>query len=276
MNSPLDTYWSIQEVGRNTLWFIGALLLFYGVVIAVNYDDWSGDYSRWLYELTFVALFLWFLFGLQSNKGIDRDHFLGTDLATPQLRKWWFWLFVFLINSICLGVITLRIMVDQFPGYIEEILNTDEIEWTAIEYLSIGTAVFFAPFVEECIFRGVLFQNMTKKWGFTVGAMASSALFAILHPITIIDAFFFGLAMCILFYKTNRLYLVILFHILYNTFALVLGNIDTGGDPDVSYELLADYWWIFGLVSFLTLSAIIVLLNKNWVTENKHDIPYER
>lgn len=271
-----NQYWTINQVFWRTLWFLVIMALVYAGIYFANQDNWQEEYFRWMYELSFVFIFIWFLVTIWSHKWIQADTFLGTDLGKPHISKWWFWLLIFIINSICLGIVTLRILVEEFPEYSDILLSNEEVIWSPIEYLSLTTSIFFAPFIEECIFRGVLFQELTKKWGFTAGALTSSFAFSLLHPFSFIDAFVFAIAMCVFFYKTNRLYLVILFHILYNIIAYLVSSVDVTSSTSANYSFLLDSWWVFLLVALGTMTAIIIFINRNWVQGNTREIPYER
>jgi membrane protease YdiL (CAAX protease family) len=40
----------------------------------------------------------------------------------------------------------------------------------------------FAPFMEETMFRGLLFHHLRRRWSWAVSAVLVSAIFALLHP----------------------------------------------------------------------------------------------
>lgn len=87
-----------------------------------------------------------------------------------------------------------------------------------------------APFFEELFFRGVLFNGLRAKWGVTVAAIASSALFASLHPLPIsfIPIFILASVLAILTYECKSLIPNMLAHALHNSVLFVLMVLLTG------------------------------------------------
>ena len=84
-----------------------------------------------------------------------------------------------------------------------------------------------AAVAEECFFRGFLFTALQKRGNY-FGAILSAAAFALLHLVNLANypvdytllqvaaAFFVGFALCGLFYKTKKLWLCLLCHLLIN------------------------------------------------------------
>ncbi len=63
------------------------------------------------------------------------------------------------------------------PAEIESMLSTNFLD----QLLLAMQAVVAAPIVEEMMFRGVLFNGLRTRWGFVIGAVVSSAIFALSH-----------------------------------------------------------------------------------------------
>lgn len=75
--------------------------------------------------------------------------------------------------------------------------------------------VILAPFIEEALFRGFLFNGLKNKWGAPMAAAASSAIFAALHHYDALGnlaVFLYGLIFCHIFHRTNRLSISITVH----------------------------------------------------------------
>lgn len=81
--------------------------------------------------------------------------------------------------------------------------------------------VCLAPFVEELLFRGFLFNAFRRTFGFWVGSLAVSALFAIAHQqLNVgIDVFVLSMFLCYIREKTNSLWPAIGLHALKNLVA---------------------------------------------------------
>jgi membrane protease YdiL (CAAX protease family) len=83
-------------------------------------------------------------------------------------------------------------------------------------------AVGFAPWVEEFLFRGLMFRAMLPQWGLGASVLASSAFFTILHPAMAWPLVFsLGAINAYLFAKTRRLLPCVILHMIYN--AVIVG-----------------------------------------------------
>lgn len=83
--------------------------------------------------------------------------------------------------------------------------------------------VFFVGLLEEIIFRSILQTRLSKIFGAGIGIMLSSILFGLMHSgyeifYEVIYAFFIGIIMGYLFYKTKSLPLTALIHGFSNVF----------------------------------------------------------
>lgn len=90
-------------------------------------------------------------------------------------------------------------------------------------------AVIVAPIVEEIVFRGVLFRALADRIGLWVGAVVSSAVFALIHievvtsqPIALGGLFAVGLALALAFHYTGNLLVPIVGHAVFNGASLSL------------------------------------------------------
>ena len=81
--------------------------------------------------------------------------------------------------------------------------------------------VCLAPFVEEILFRGFLFNAFRRTFGFWVGSIAVSLLFAVAHQqVNVgIDVFVLSMFLCFLREKTSSLWPTIGLHALKNLVA---------------------------------------------------------
>jgi membrane protease YdiL (CAAX protease family) len=78
-------------------------------------------------------------------------------------------------------------------------------------------AVVAAPIFEEFIFRGLIFGGLRRSLGFGAAAVASAAIFAIVHPPTaVIPVFGLGLCTALVYERTRTLAGPMLVHATYN------------------------------------------------------------
>ena len=95
---------------------------------------------------------------------------------------------------------------------------------------SFALDVFFgamlAPFVEEVLFRGFLFNGLKNEWGVRAGVIISSAIFAFAHHYDAAGAcgvFIYGMIFCSIYQRTNRLSLAITVHAANNLVLSLIG-----------------------------------------------------
>lgn len=98
-------------------------------------------------------------------------------------------------------------------------LNNISFQWwnTILLYLAFTV---ITPIKEEIIFRGVLHGFLDGKFHFWVGVIASSLIFGMLHTGHAISATIMGIAFVLLYKLTKSLVVPIVFHILWNLYAV--------------------------------------------------------
>jgi hypothetical protein len=114
--------------------------------------------------------------------------------------------------------IEVALALNLFPGLRRASLlpNLDATLWLA------AIAIVAAPIFEEFIFRGLVFGGLRRSFGFIPAALASAAIFAIVHPPpSVIPVFLMGLAAAFAYEQTRMLAAPMTVHALYN--AAVLG-----------------------------------------------------
>lgn len=90
-------------------------------------------------------------------------------------------------------------------------------------------AVVVAPIVEEVVFRGILHRALADRFGVWVGAIVSSALFALIHvevlmsqPLGLVGLFVVGFVLALAYQWTGNLLVPILGHAVFNAAMLSL------------------------------------------------------
>lgn len=90
-------------------------------------------------------------------------------------------------------------------------------------------AVVVAPFVEEVIFRGVLFRALADRINLPVGLVLSAAIFAVIHievvasqPFALVGLFIVGFLLAWAYHLTGNLTVPILGHAVFNAISLGL------------------------------------------------------
>jgi membrane protease YdiL (CAAX protease family) len=83
-------------------------------------------------------------------------------------------------------------------------------------------AAVMAPFVEETLFRGLLYPALRARWGVAGGVMASAAIFAVLHPTMpgqFLPLWGLGIALALVYEWFGSLLPGMVLHSLQNTFS---------------------------------------------------------
>jgi membrane protease YdiL (CAAX protease family) len=173
------------------------------------------------------------------------------------------------------------LLVRLFPTLIKSLLleqnsfsaKTSQPVLNAI--LEILTTAFLAPVVEELLFRGVLLNRWSMKWGIRMGVLSSSIAFAIIHS-EFFRPFIVGVCLSLLYIKTRSLPAPILVHGLNNACAVagefmvrpVSHSREVQSLDDLRFGL-----WIGVSLLVMTSPFVLVYVYRNWPVKNA-DIPY--
>ncbi|MFA4930746.1 MAG: type II CAAX endopeptidase family protein [Patescibacteria group bacterium] len=89
--------------------------------------------------------------------------------------------------------------------------------------LLIFYAIIIGPFIEEIVFRGVLFPAFAQKTNIILGLMLSTLIWSLLHfqLNVIIFTFIFGIILGYMYYKTKSLWPSYITHVLKNLMAVI-------------------------------------------------------
>jgi ABC-2 type transport system permease protein len=105
---------------------------------------------------------------------------------------------------------------------------------SAGSYASLGLwvlplAIVAAPMFEEFIFRGLIFGGLRRSFGVWPAAVASAAIFAIMHPpISVLPVFVLGLVAALVYERTRSLLAPMLAHAAYNACVIGAQNLFVG------------------------------------------------
>jgi uncharacterized protein len=218
-------YFNIIELFLGTVY---APSIFFGTILVISCWLTGGDYLA-LFKEKSITIFYYFVsivsllillkeYGLEGSKlnrvvGLKNKINLKVIAAIAIVEFG----FAYGINSIILYNLSF-----VFPSYVESLIN--ERSFTNIPeiiYMSIFV-ILLAPIFEELVFRGVVLQKWSTKWGVTTGVLASSMLFATFHfRYDIIPLFLTGIILSILYFKTSNILAPLLLHMFYNSMTIV-------------------------------------------------------
>lgn len=135
---------------------------------------------------------------------------------------------VMVIVSIATNFISERYFPNVTPPYhpINEMLLGSREAW-----LRFGLFVIVAvgaPLFEEIFFRGVLYGALRRRWGVAAGVLASSTIFAILHPqlpLGFIPIFVLAVGFALMYEWRQSLVPNMVMHALQNSFVFVASSV---------------------------------------------------
>lgn len=252
-----------------------------GVAVAISYTPLSvlgeGISSELLVLLAYLGVLFWMI--LVSRTGI-RDFFGILVFSSGRHPAG---ILEILLLSVMLALFSISMMLVEwipfsfiFPDYIQDLLEDSRLfhwdrsvpdaERFLANSLVLLLLLFWAPLVEELLFRGWLLARLTFKWGRIVATLLSSFVFAALH-FDILGALMFGVVMCVLYYRTGSLRAGIIVHFLNNLWAtlIVFGIILVNGEELVySLEEFRAQWPIFLSALLISLPLLGIWFKRNW------------
>ncbi len=85
-------------------------------------------------------------------------------------------------------------------------------------------SVLLAPFIEELLFRGLLFTSLKARYTVLIAAMVSSLVFAVAHlnPAQAIGAFLVGPYLCLMYQRLGSIIPGMLLHAIWNGLVVII------------------------------------------------------
>ena len=181
--------------------------------------------------------------------------------------------------------ITLYSLSFIFPQYVENRINYEYFSnYIGFIAFTIG-ATIFAPIMEELFFRGIILQKVAVNIGIIRAILISAIIFALVHfRYDIVSLLITGIILAILYLKSKKLIIPIIYHFIYNLIVTVrlfyhhfLSNINHS-IPMTIAEYQQQFLDNLGLIIlFIALSApyLIYFIYKNFPRNyNINKLPY--
>lgn len=162
-----------------------------------------------------VLLIIWFV---SFRKPLSIDEYL--DLNIPKIKP--LLLFTGIMALLLVLMEFINVWFDRpIPEFMTQVYsNTNNLPllWIAV--------VVAAPFFEEFLFRGFLFEGLSRsRLGLAGTIILTSAIWAVIHMqygwFEIISIFFIGIVLCLAKIKSQSLYAPIILHMLMNLVASI-------------------------------------------------------
>ena len=228
---------------------------------AENAADFAAKYTTLIsYPIMFIPPMLWA--AGQSRRNRMQFKGLALDNANIAPLGWFVLVPMLIVATFTAGIVSdfSTSWLPAMPSWLEDMLKglTNGNFW--INFLCVS---IFAPFFEEWLCRGMVERGLLGRGVKPVWAIVLSALFfALIHlnPWQAIPAFLVGCLFGYVYYKTGSLKLTMLMHFTNNTFALVIGHVDSLKDAETWMDVLGPgYWYCFAASVLLILLVVLAL-----------------
>ncbi len=121
--------------------------------------------------------------------------------------------------------------------------------------------VIAAPIIEELIFRGIILNGLLRRYSPVKSIMISSTLFGIVHlnPWQFVSAFIIGIFSGWVYYKTRKLSLSILIHLVNNLIAFISMHFMDSAETMTNESLTELYGGFLNLI-LITIGVVTVFI----------------
>ena len=128
----------------------------------------------------------------------------------------------FYLVIVLISVVLARVGYQPAPNPVIPAL--DEIRQAWVRWLLVGMITVFGPFTEEVFFRGYLYPAMRRRLAVAPALLINAALFSLVHVslVQFVPIMMLGLAMGFLFERTRSIVGPATFHIVHNSFEMIL------------------------------------------------------
>ncbi len=243
------------------------LMIVASIIFGIIFDIFGIEYNLENPLVYFVMTSVISVFSLggviwyvMKNKGLNWDYIKGNSVKS-----------ILFYYKIIMLVIGLAIVVSEIDNLIQRIIPMSETYMDIFEgvlnnnlFLVFLALCIVAPLFEELLFRGIILRGLLKKLEHWSAIFFSAFLFAILHMNIWqgIGAFFIGIFIGWLFFKTGSLYVAIFAHFINNLFViLAVQYTSIPGFSDISKTGFQPLW--FTLLGLILLVSAVFLIERH-------------
>lgn len=196
-----------------------------------------------------IAFVMWLRLRVGRDSGI---HF-GFRIHLPMIL-WGVGLVVF-------SGVVLEPLLALFPTAAYE----DVMQTIGLGGWAVLSTIVAAPILEEVLFRGLIFESCSERFGRGVGLFLSALLFGVIHvvPVQVINAFVVGLILGYIYLRTRSLVSVIIIHAVNNAIAYITAVLFGDAASATLRDVVSNdvvYWILYGISSLLFVWAMWRLL----------------
>ena len=214
------------------------------------------------YPVMFIPPMLWAAGKSRRNRMQFKG--LALDNANVAPHGWLLCAVMVMAATLAAGIVgdLSTSWLPEMPEWLKQALEGMTTGNFWINFLCVS---IFAPFFEEWLCRGMVERGLLGRGVKPVWAIVLSALFfAFIHlnPWQAIPAFLLGCLFGYVYYKTGSLKLTMLMHFTNNTFALILGHIDSLQDAETWMDVLGPGYWYCFAASLLLIVLVVLAFSR--------------
>lgn len=256
--------------------FILLLLLFVGGLVgsgvvliaslcvgAANSAAFMAEYTTLIsYPIMFIPPMMWAAGKSRRNRMSYKG--LALDNANVAPHGWLLCAVMVMAATLAAGIVG-DLSTSWLPPMPEWLENALKGLTTGSFWVNFICVSIFAPFFEEWLCRGMVERGLLGRGVKPAWAIVLSALFfALIHlnPWQAIPAFLLGCLFGYVYYKTGSLKLTMLMHFTNNTFALVIGHIDSLQDAENWMDVLGPGYWYCFAASVLLIVLVVLAFRR--------------
>lgn len=237
----------------------------YGVVMILN-KEYVLSYGQLLISFTLllayvISFYIVARLGLKRIRKYDMPEYRLKFNSVPGQ------LLLIVVLMVISASILISALVDLFPQ--SEWLNDIMSELAHPNIFVFLNVVIAAPLLEEVLFRGVILEGLLKNYSPAKAIVWSALIFGISHlnPWQATGAFFLGLLLGWVYYKSNSIIPGIVMHFANNLFGYIILVYSSDATESMSEVVGNDLIYVLILVAALGILLITLRwLNKRWTS----------
>lgn len=246
------------SVWLDILAFIGVFFVANMVGAAVSFvmklnGNENADLGMFVAYTVAMALTLVFAVWQRKRRGASKPLLkFSLKKADPTLVLWG-------VVLVMVTSVVLEPLLMMFPDqYLENLYDAIGVGGWAIM-----TSIVAAPILEEILFRGILQESLTEKFGGWRGVLLTAAIFGFVHlvPQQVVNSFFIGVILGYIYIKTHSIIPVIIIHAINNAVAFIQIVIFDKGMVTTRQMISNDivYWIVYGALCIVFVVAAVNL-----------------
>ncbi|PEU18585.1 MULTISPECIES: CPBP family intramembrane glutamic endopeptidase [unclassified Bacillus (in: firmicutes)] len=194
------------------------------LLVKTGWYDIQGNYDKAIMQIIahwevigFILLIIIILLVCKNERKQDER----LALSIPKGSRSWIWKGILLVFAAQILGSVLDKVIFQTPQVSENTSNIISI--AQISPISIFSVVILAPFVEELIFRYAIMNVLTYRLNTLGSILIAAFIFSVIHmdfPF-VFGYFLIGIALAIVYVKSNRLLVSFIVHASMNLFVVI-------------------------------------------------------